>query len=157
MAQLFSAFGSIIAIVAGARDYNSQCVSNVVLWENPTGTIAKDKGSLELLLMKPNQEPLVTWTSIFRATMSNLTLVTIGIAVKNFITRTASAKADVVRLCMPEASPVEKVGAFRMLVEAMKNGGRATIQSLASLHRFLNGMCGGSCSRRSPAAKGFSM
>ena len=117
MAQLYSALGSIAAIIGGARAYHSQCVSNVLLWENTTNpeiaigawewrsisslvaflfnTIETNDESLSLLLMKPERQPLITWTMIFRATMSNLTLVTIGIAVKNFITRTSTAKSAV--------------------------------------------------------------
>ena len=58
-------------------------------------TIETVNDSLTLLIMKPDREIWVTWPSIARSTMSNLTLVTVGIAVKNFITRTAAAKADV--------------------------------------------------------------
>ena len=102
MAQLFTAAGSIIAIIAGARTYNSQCILNVVLWENTThrsytfdDLFTKDESLLELLLMKPEQHWEVSLTTIFRATMSNLTLVTVGIAFKNFITRTSAAYDEV--------------------------------------------------------------
>ena len=115
MAQLFTAAGSIVAIIAGARNYSSLCGLNLVLWENTTGTSStlfeRDDSNLEVLLLKPNRNVLTTWSNIFRATMSNLTLVTIGIAVKNFIIRTAMAKS-----------------AVKTLVDAVKDHKRRDIQ-----------------------------
>ena len=98
MAQLYSAVGSLAAIVTGASDYHAQCVSNALLWSNETLAefeYGNSTSDLELVLFKPDKHPMLTFASIVRATMSNLTLVTIGVAVKNFITRTAGGKACV--------------------------------------------------------------
>jgi len=97
LAQLFSAAGSIFAIIASARSYNSQCVLNAVLWGNDSGnqggnSTRNSTGDAELFLMKPDVNEWVSIALIVRATMSNLTLITIGVALKNFITRTAAAK-----------------------------------------------------------------
>ena len=117
MAQLYAAVGSLIAIRAGATDYSTQCVSNALFWENealtgmfdvdtppgaPPGPAAPPSSApnglsdaLELVLMKPGQEYVTSWAMVCRATLSNLSLITVGIAVKNFITRTAAGKASV--------------------------------------------------------------
>ena len=99
LAQLYTGVGSIAAVVFSAQAYDSQCLSTVLLWENSPnaaytrvsealvalvqGSVRPDTDSLELVLLKPSQRAIVTWASVFRATMSNLTLVTVGVAVKN--------------------------------------------------------------------------
>eukprot|EP00966_Prymnesium_polylepis_P154158 3559759-Prymnesium_polylepis.1 len=145
MAQLFSAFGSIVAIVAGARDYSSACVSNAVLWENST-SITQGMSPLQLLLMKPEREPLVTWSSIFRATMSNLTLITVGVAIKNFITRTASAKAEVEQLVNPLAhgndpQQKRKLSVSQELLEAIRSALLVFLEVVKALYGSVRGCC----------------
>lgn len=153
MAQLYSGVASIVAIIAGARRYNSQCVSNVILWENMTtpesrgdrtwasllaGTLETVDSSLRLLLMKPERQPIVTWTSIFRATMSNLTLVTVGIAFKNFITRTSAAKADVAAMLAKRDKTHKEVDTVHLLLAAFVSGWlvikKAALKGVAKLN-----------------------
>ena len=155
MAQLFAAIGSIIAIVAGARRYDSNCFLNVAMFDNTTSVMAladnttssaglmgrvsavgsyyltnsgggifdRNDERLEVILLKPSKAFWVTWAVIFRATLGNLTLLTIGIALKNFITRTAASKAHADSM-LREADPSheKKTDVFTVLTNSFKFG-----------------------------------
>ena len=143
MAQLYAALGSIAAIVADARSYDSQCVSNALLWVNPDGIrpdgpaagTYTDSEQLELWLMKPSRQPFLSWVSILRATMTNLTLVTIGVAVKNFLTRTAGAKAAVKAMKQQEDKNPEDNSVLHILLSVMRNVKQTTVLILLSVKR----------------------
>ena len=139
MAQLYSAMGSLAAIVAGARDYNAQCVSNALLWSNETLAdfeYGNSTSDLELVLFKPDKHPILTFASIVRATMSNLTLVTIGVAVKNFITRTAGGKACVNAMMAQQEKTAKDDDALHILMGVLmsiKNAVKRMLLKVAKL------------------------
>ena len=147
MAQLFSAVGSIFAIIVGAREYSSQCVLNVFLWNNYSSAQQSGRSFLdgsdddfEVILHKPEREPLVTWSNMFRATMGNLMLVTIGVVLKNFITRTATAKMSVDAM-LDKDKEHEDLHVLTLLFHSFVSGYSAMMNRLRRAWRLLGRMC----------------
>jgi len=154
MAQLFSAVGSIIAIIASARDYDSNCLLNVALFENTTADQALTRNTsssifgwilnrndehLEVLILKPSKSEFISLALIFRATLGNLTLLIIGIALKNFITRTATAKAHVDSM-LRKADPDHEINTdvITVILMSISFGWQSLSRSICCL---LQGIC----------------
>jgi hypothetical protein len=75
LAQVIAGFASVACIIVASTDYDNECLMNALYHE--------DDGSHSLILFKPSRNVFITAANIARATMGNVALVTVGIALKN--------------------------------------------------------------------------
>ena len=76
LAQVLTGFASILTLLLSARDYDANCVINVMYIEDIDGYHS-------LTFLKPKKYWHLSFLFFFRATMGNVALITAGLALKN--------------------------------------------------------------------------
>jgi hypothetical protein len=103
LTQVIVGFASVVTIVLGSREYSSSCLMNALYHE--------DDGSHSIIIFKPNPDFFISGSNVARATLGNVALVTVGIALKNVQLKIINAFASVEHLAESFDYAIRKVQA----------------------------------------------
>ena len=92
LVQILAGLGSTISIMLAARGYGQECVLNVLYQD------LSDLGDVDtIILMKPSKDVIISMATIARATLGNVALITVGLALKNSKLKVVDAIASLKR------------------------------------------------------------